>query len=241
MNIRCLFAFMIGALGVAQGLFAQGTPAFRFGLMVAPNSASLRVESDELAADGTRTSWSYGALGDFRLGQSDHWAIHSGLLFSNIGGGLLLDATVDRGTGPTIVTGHLDLRLTYLEIPLALKFRTTTPGPWDVYALACGSGAFILKSRADGVRTLATEGTVGTTTMYDNASLDSDIAFLKTSVIVGAGVEYSLPTGTTLFAGVRYSAALNNALGKKAGAFITDSDQTTIHPDFGEVSVGLYF
>jgi len=234
-------ALLLIIVGPAQGLIAQDTPAFRFGLTVAPNAASLRVESDELQADGTRTSWSYGALGDFRLGTGDHWAIHSGLLITNIGGGILLDANVDRGTGPTIVTGHLDLRMTYLEVPVALKFRSTTPGPWDVYALAGGSGAFVLKSRADGVRTLATEGTTGTTTTYDNASIDSDIAFFKTSVIVGAGVEFTLPAGTTLFAGVRYSAALSNALGDDAGAFITDSDRTQIHPDFGEISMGLYF
>jgi hypothetical protein len=241
MNIRRQTTLLLFAIVPALALVAQDTPGFRFGLTVAPNTASFRVQSDELKADGTRTSWSYGALGDFRLGQGDHWAIHSGLLITNIGGGILLDANVDRGTGPTIVTGHLDLRMTYLEIPLALKFRTTTPGPWDVYALAGGSGAFVLKSRADGMRTLATEGTTGTTTTYDNTSIDSDIAFFKTSVIVGAGVEYSLPAGTTLFAGIRYSAALSNTLGTDAGAFITDSDRTQIYPDFGEISLGLYF
>lgn len=233
-------ALLLLTVGLILRASAQETPKFRFGLKVAPNSAALRAESDEMESSGSSTNWSFGMLGDFRLRQSDTWSISSGIVLSNIGGSLRLDGTVDRGTGPTTVKGDLDLRMRYLEIPLMLKLHTHTTGALDLYAVAGASGAFHLRSRADGTRTLTTPGSPGTTTTYDNEGINQDVAFFKAAVVVGAGLEFTLPSGQTLVWGLTYSAAFTNALDENAGLFVTDSDKTKLYPDYWEISLGIF-
>ncbi len=239
MKLRSAVVF-IPLLGAIGPLIAQNDPTVRFGLLLAPTSANLRVESDELNAAENRTAFNFGLLADFPSGQSDHWYVSSGLVYTNIGGSINPHGTVDRGTGPMMVAGHLDARMHYLELPLALKWRTGSGGPWDTYVLGGLTAALHLGTRVDGTRTLTDTNGVVSPTVYDNASLNSEIALLKTGLVVGAGVEYSLPAGLTLFTGVRYSRAFSDALDRDAGSFVTDSDRSSIFPDYWEISVGVF-
>jgi hypothetical protein len=240
MKYRFPIALLALMCCLVQKVSAHESPRSRFGLSVAPISASLRVVSDPWSGNGDRISWSFGVLGDMGLGPSGHWARGTGVRYTDIGGSLKVDANVDRGTGPTTVTGEVDLRMRYLEFPVTLTWRTTTAGPWDVYALGGASGAFHLRMRTDGFRSITEENGIASTTTYDNTSLNVDVVLFKASAVLGAGVEYELASGAALFTGLRYSAALNNALSKNASLYVTDSDKSKLYPDHVEITVGVY-
>jgi hypothetical protein len=239
MQRSCLPLLVVLALGLSHHTHAQGDPRSRFGLSMGLNSASLRVASDTWESSDSRMSWSFGMLGDIGLGRTGNWALGIGLRYTDIGGSLRVDANIDRGTGPTKVTGMVDLRMRYLEFPVTLTLRTTTNGPWDFHALGGLSGAFHLRTRGDGARTI-TEENGSSTTVYDNTSFNVDVVTFKGSAVMGAGAEYALERGPTLFAEMRYSAGLNNALSKNASLYVTDSDRTKVYPDYWEISLGVY-
>lgn len=244
---RCLFTVTCMALasllvGQEEPIAAPESPSFRFGVKVAPSVGSIRADSDELEFTNTGSSVMYGLLGDIGLSEDGHWWLGTGLVFTNIESSFTMDATVDHGPGPTDVDGHMDLRSRYLEIPATLKWRTTSRGKWDFYALFGGSGAFHLQSRVKGIRTLTSPpGGVGNTTSYEDQSVNDDMASFKWALNAGAGVEYSLASGPTFFGGVGYSKAVSSAMQESAGTFVLYGGTTKLYPDYGELSLGVYF
>ncbi len=238
---RASLALAFFVLGLAPTLSAQEVPSFRFGLRVGPNVGSIRAESDELEATDTGGSISFGVLGDFSLSDDGHWWAGTGLVVTNIQGFFEMDATVDHGTGPTDVDGHMELKTRYLEIPATLKWRTTSAGAFDFYALFGGSGAWHLQSRVKGTRTLTSPpGGLSNTTNYEDQSANDDMASFKWALMGGAGIEYSLASGPTFFLGVTYSKAVSSAMEKSAGTFVLYGGSTKIYPDYAELSLGVY-
>ena len=68
----------------------------------------------------------------------------------------------------------------------------------------------------------------------------SDIALFKMALVVGAGVEYSLSSGPTLFGGITYNNAFTNALDGDAKKLLPNDKKSKLFADYLEISLGVF-
>jgi hypothetical protein len=219
---------------------AQDDASFRLGIKVAPNFAWMRSDSKDLESDGTKTGFSFGLLGDFRLGDAGTYFLSTGLVLNNIGGKFIADATYDIGGVSTVVRSEQDLKLRYLEIPLALKLRTKTESPMNFYALVGTSAAFNVRARADYSTTSTPNGGTATTTSLEDEDVIDNTALFKMALVVGGGLEYSLTSGPTLFGGVTYNNAFTNVLDGDANSLLPNDKKSKLFADYLEITLGVF-
>ena len=236
--IRLSTALLV-TLFVLPGLSAQDDASFRLGLKVAPNFSWMRSDSKDLTSDGSRTGITYGLLGDFKLNDAATYYFSTGILLNSIGGKFKADATYDLGGVSTAVKSEQELKLRYIELPLALKLRTKTSGAMNFYGQFGVSTAFNIRARADG-STTSTANNTTTTTSTEDEDVISDIALFKMALVVGAGVEYSLSSGPTLFGGITYNNAFTNALDGDAKKLLPNDKKSKLFADYLEISLGVF-
>jgi len=210
--------------------------SFRLGIKVAPNFAWLRSDSKDLQSDGSRLGISFGLLGDLRLDNAGKYFFSTGIIYNNIGGTFKADGTYDIGGVSTVVKSEQDLKLRYLEIPLTVKLRTITDKPLNLYAQVGTSAAFNLRARTD-VTTTSTPG--GTTTLEDEDVID-DVALFKLGLVVGAGIEYSIASGPTLFGGLTYNNAFTNTLDSDAKKLSVNGNKSKLFANYLEITLGVF-
>ncbi|MEZ4739847.1 MAG: porin family protein [Flavobacteriales bacterium] len=229
----------ITSLVFLTGLSAQDDASFRLGLKAAPNFAWMRSDSKDLTSDGNRTGITYGLLGDFRLNEAATYFFSTGILLNNIGGKFKADATYEIDGVSTVVKSEQELKLRYVELPLALKLRTKTSGTFNFYGQFGVSTAFNVRARTDATTTSTANG-ITTTTSVDDEDVISDIALFKMALVVGAGVEYSLSSGPTLFGGVTFNNAFTNALDGDAKKLLPNDKKSKLFADYLEISLGVF-
>ena len=140
----------------------------------------------------------------------------------------------------TVVKSEQDLKLRYLEIPLALKLRTVADKPMNFYAQIGTSAAFNIRARSDYSTTSTPSGGTTTTTTLEDEDVIDDVALFKMALVVGAGLEYSLASGPTLFGGVTYNNAFTNALDGDAKKLLPNDKKSKLFADYLEITLGVF-
>ena len=208
--------------------FSVDPSGFRFGLKASPSVAWMRPETSNYANDGLRIGFSYGFIGDIRLG--DFYAFSTGITVNMIGGKLVYPYQLS-------VTEQVDLsrtyKLNYVEIPLTIKMHTQEIGYLTYYG-RFGFGAGVnLRSKASD-----TYVSGGDQITIERDDIKSETRLLRGSMIVGLGVEYSLGGRTALVGGVTFNNGFtnvlkgtNDAIGRKPSAI----------NNFVELTFGIMF
>jgi opacity protein-like surface antigen len=154
----------------------------RLGFKLDPAIFWLQPQESGVDRNGSRAGISFGIMADFLLDESGHYAIASGLQISTTGSTLKYEAGKglnDYKANPA----EYKLKLTYIEIPAALKLKTEVDngmGLWGQFGTYLG---FPVRGRADVV-------TLNTT--YDRVNVLRDITPINMGLLIGAGVEYPL-------------------------------------------------
>ncbi len=208
----------------------------RLGLKASPNMHWLRPDSKGLDSDGNKTGASFGIVVDLPFGANGTYAFHSGVLLNYIGGKVKSDYTTDS----TSVSSTQDINLRYIEIPLCLKLKTAMDAPMNFYGLLGTSAAINIRARSDASTTFTTSGTT-TTILLEDEDIISDVASFKMALVVGAGLEYELSSGTTLFGGITYNNAFTNVLNKNTKNIIDEDKNSKLYADYLELSLGVFF
>jgi len=214
--------------------------SFRLGIKLAPNIAWMRSDSRDLVSDGNRVGFSFGLLGDLRVGQAGTYFFSTGVVLNNIGGQFKADATYDINGVSTVVQSEQDLKLRYLEIPLTLKLRTATEQPMNFYAQVGTSMAFNVRARTDFSSTSTPVGGTATTVTLDNENVIDNTALFKMALVVGGGVEYNIPSGTTLFGGITYNNAFTNTLDGDTRNLLPNDNRSKLFADYLEFTLGVF-
>lgn len=208
----------------------------RLGLKASPNFHWLRPDSKGLENDGNRTGASFGIVLDIPFGSGDAYAFHTGVLLNYIGGKFTSSFSDDS----TSVVSSQDIDLRYIEIPLCLKLKTRMDAPMNYYGLLGTSAAINVRARSDASSSFTTGG-VTTVTELEDEDIISDVASFKMALVVGAGMELELSSGTTLFGGITYNNAFTNALNKNTKNIIDEDKNSKLYADYLELSLGVYF
>ncbi len=170
---------------------------FVFGFKAGPNIGWMRPDAQGYESDGIKGGFSWGFIADFFLMENYGIATGFDVIFMNSG---LKMPHMEVADGDTL-TGTLIRRykLKYIQIPVTLKMQTKEMGKFRIYGqIGLGTG-FLIGAKADDKFTADNGESINTENdIYD------DLSFMRFSLILGAGVEYSLGGSTNLLAGFSF-------------------------------------
>ncbi|PWV54383.1 porin family protein [Chitinophaga sp. S165] len=166
----------------------------RLGFKLDPTVFWLQPQESGVDRNGSRAGVSFGIMADFLLDESGRYAIASGLQVSTTGSTLKYEANKGLEDYKQIPAEY-KLKLTYVEIPFALKLKTDTDnglGLWGQFGTYLG---FPVRGRADIVSLQAND---------DKVNVLRDITPINVGMLIGAGIEYPLGDRLSGMVGLSY-------------------------------------
>ncbi len=182
-------------------LFAAKTYAqspLRFGLHFSPNIGWLKTDASGASRDGTVVNYSYGLITEFTIGNTDNYALSTGLSIFNQSAAYTNTILLDANTTATIEGKQ---KLQYIELPLALKLQSNEIGYLTYFGKFGLSNKF--KIAADSEVSLNSGES-------QSASNQEGIQFYNASLLIGAGAEYNLSGNTSFLFGVDFHNGFTN-------------------------------
>lgn len=190
-----ILAALLGTVtaGMAQRNFPM-EGRVRLGFKLDPAIVMLKPQEAGVERNEARLGVSFGIMADFLLDESGRYAIASGLQVSTAGSKLKYDAgkgLSDFNSQPA----EYDLKISYVEIPLALKLKTDASngiGFWGQFGTYL---AFPVRGRAD---------VVSLTEKYEKENVLRNITPINMGMLIGAGIEYPLGDRLTGLVGLSF-------------------------------------
>jgi hypothetical protein len=178
-----------------------------FGLKASPSLAWFKTDTQGLESDGSKTGFIYGVIAEFKFAQ--RYAFATGIDVDYRGGKF---KTVDHlktiSLEDSVVSQSASYNLQYIELPLTLKLKTNEIGSITYFMQIGVAPGIAIRAREnyDATSQTTNAGTVSTTTAsVDKVDILDDINNLNVSMILGAGIEYTLSGATVLLAGIQFS------------------------------------
>lgn len=191
---------------------------FRLGLQLSPHISWMSPNTDKYSSTGKKFSFTYGLATEFFLAKN--YLVATGIFIANLGGELSFKGVYLDNNGVNIPSGvQQTYSIKYIEIPLTLKLRTNEIGYMTYYGqfgLKLG-GKF--KSTSD-----LTYTDISNTPTVKDKNTASDIFFMNTYLVIGAGAEYNITGNTNLMIGLTYNNGFVNQLDKKANVLDAGGD-----------------
>lgn len=188
----------------------------RFGLGINPNLSWLNVDSNPFSSNGPRLGWAWGFNVDYFF--SGTYALSTGLQLQNYGGNISYPDLYRNSQGQEIrVRGESNLRYNAVQVPLALKMKTSLLQDLNYYGKFGAMAAINYKRSED----YFTDPNSAIDIEIEDRDFQNDSRLMNFSIIIGAGVEYNISGKTTATAGITYHQGLLNQLNKRA--YLTDN------------------
>lgn len=215
----------LSALLVLTGSFAQEASAdfkkFKFGFKLDPNLSWLSPKSNEITNEGVLGRASFGLSADLMF--AENYAFGTGISVMKNGGYLTYLDREKRDNDDTeyMVLRERKYKLNYVEIPLTFKLRTSEIGYityWGQFGLGL---SFATSSKAEDKLSFILQQDVASGTWVETSKeqideilpdISGDIVPVRASMIVAAGIEYSLSGNTAAVFGVTYDNGFTNVL-----------------------------
>lgn len=204
---------------------------FNFSIRVGPNINWLKSNSDAVKFNGALFGFSWGALFEFPF--KDNFSYVGGFNIHFAGG--KINYTGSNQNIQVIVDEQYTLK--YLELPVILKLRTHEVNGISYYGQMGLGTSFRLNSRV--TRTFKLPANSSYSGSFERQDLNSDnlTSFIRESLIIGVGVQYSLQENLKLFGGLNFNNGFTDIL--KKGPYNTGDPK--VISNFVEFNVGLYF
>lgn len=217
-----LTIFLIAAF-TANAQFKKYT----FGLKAAPQIAWMKPNLDTYEGNGAKLGFSWGFVSEFNFTENHSIGTGFNIIFN--GGKLKFPSADSSGTAGSMSREYF---MKSIEIPLTLKMRTNAIGNMKFFGQIGFGTSFRFAAKAQD------EFTRNNVTVTSDKSTYEKISFLRESLIVGLGGEYTLGSGPTFSAGL----TLNNGFTD----MLSDSNRLTSKKEkatssFMELSVAVLF
>lgn len=194
-------------LFLSLGAFAQESKGFQLGLQLSPNLSWFKPGSDRLKSDGMKFGFSYGITGDFNI--ADNYAIATGITLMNSGGKINYpDRWENVAAGGRT---SADIRLKYIQIPLAIKLKTNQIGYMKYFGQFGFAAAFNYDAKSDKNFNYPKSSN---SISKDNVDISSEINFFRASLVIGLGAEYNISGNTSIVFGISFDNGFMNVLSK---------------------------
>lgn len=224
----------------------DNTPKFHFGVKLSPGLSWLRSDKNsELntpESDGSLLRASYGFVADIRF--SKNYFFSTGVNVNYQGGKLkrtISDKFGNPDTNRTTAWSQ-DLRLRYIEIPLALRMQTNEIGYIKYFFQAGLAPSINIRARSDAsaVTSLPDYPNVNNTEQeYTEEDVSKDINFFNLGMVVGGGISYNLSGTTDLLIGLTFHNGFLNITDKKASDPVIQDSKLTAN--MLSLDIGILF
>ncbi len=219
----------LSAVLLTMPFAAAGDTGFKFGMVGSPNISWHRPETRGFERNGVTFGLSYGLVADYVFAEG--YAISSGINLLHTGGKLKYRYIRDG----LDTDKRRDYSLRYLQVPVTIKLRTDEIGYITYYGQFGLGVGFNTKAQAD-ERIPQPDGTVVSARDVD---ISDEITFMRASLIIGAGVEYSLGGRTSLMGGLVFNNGFTNAL--KMDSPVPGGAPPSSMVNYLEVTLGVMF
>lgn len=186
------FLFNIAAVQAQTNFIRENR--VRLGFKLDPTIFWLQPQESGIDRNGSRAGVSFGIMADFLLDETGRYAIASGLQVSTTGSTLKYEANKGLEAYKQIPAEY-KLKLTYVEIPFALKLKTDTDNGLGLWGQFGTYLSFPVRGRADVISLQAND---------DKVNVLRDITPINVGMLIGAGVEYPLGDRLTGMVGLSY-------------------------------------
>jgi len=183
-------------------------------------------------SNGTKMGYSYGL--SFEYFMTKNYLFSTGINFLKTGGVFSYKGAVDHGTFFLPSEVEVNYSLHYVEIPTILKLRTNEIGYLTYFGQIGLKTGFNFKASSTTTHTYfqpQVNATLTNTLPNVPTSVTNEINFINMSLVVGAGVEYSISGNTSLMLGITYSNGFINQLDTKVNAL--DANGNALIDRFG--------
>ena len=209
--MKKLFATTVLVLITATSFAQKHSKDIRIGFMLEPNIAWLHPVENGIKSDGSKVGINYGLMLDYEF--ADNYILSTGLKVSHVGGKLSYtgNSWSDKHVGYVVAdnsdsknTANYNVNIQYVEIPFALKLKSSNKGKMDFWGSFGGFIAVPVKARAD----VQTNFTVGGSTSFYSKENDNIISATQPITIgmqIGAGVEIPISDKNILVAGLVFN------------------------------------
>lgn len=231
--MRRLFIVLISAC-----LFSPAWAQVKMGIKVSPQLTWTNTDSKSISAGSTRANIGYGLVVDYYF--SENYALGSEFSIGTFGGTLRPDSVFVKEKGAGTKDLEYRYKMQYINVPLIIKMRTKEIGYFRYYAEFGLGMSYRFRAKGDISSSVVNltnvdvnnPDPVDQVTLQNNGDLSQKVNFFRSSIIIGAGVQYNAFGNTLLVAGLRYDNALNN---------FTDEPRWKASMNFLALNLGVMF
>lgn len=199
------FAFFCITQLLAQD--SKEEKSFRFGLTISPNVGWMKPDAIGYAKKGAKLGYSYGLMAEFSI--TDNYLFATGISLPTISGSFTKNVLnyAPTPSGDSVRNNaQFDYKLQYVCIPLTLKMKTKDINKMRFYGQFGVEPGFNINQKVNA----AAGPNEGITVNPNNSSsefkdFNDNIGFIRASLVVGGGMEYSLGGSTSLVGGLSFN------------------------------------
>ncbi len=243
--MKKIVVFSIFFLGLLTMVNGQGN--FRLGLHVSPSISWMAALSDNMVnSNGSNIGLKVGVMGEVVFGANENYAFETGIGFAFNQGGTLLHTQAGKflanselntpAAAALDVNSDIQYQVQFVEIPVALKLKTREFANRLSYFANIPMFFIGIPTRSRGDITgvpIDAEGSnptyapiPGETVEAEKENIGKDVNELNLSWGIGGGVEYSVGSTTTIYAGLYYQDGFLDMTRDK-DTFVVDIDEDT--------------
>ncbi len=209
----CLFAMVAITASQAQ------ISGYKIGIKVSPNVSYMKSDNGDITIDRAPLKFGFGLVVDKMF--AENYAIGTGVNVYRVGGRTQYSFVKNTSdSDKSIVDLTRDYKLTYIEIPLTLKLRTSPIGGITYWGQFGAGVSYLYKAYGDDLYQQTFDNSGPNSTFVRTSSADSpevsdlgneiqkELMPVRASMIIAAGIEYPISGSTAVMAGITYNGGL---------------------------------
>lgn len=206
---RFIIGVLFSLLIVNQMVFSQKNHDFplNLGAKISPNISWFKNDAQTFSTESIPFNFSWGFIADFQF--AEKYYMSTGFNVNSMSGTIIFPHVFKiNGADSLLGTMKQSTFLRYVEIPLSIKMKTRQFG-YITYFGQIGMGfGMRLSAKAD-------EEFISINRFFSNVATDIKIEdkvnFIRLSMIIAAGMEYSLGGSTSIFGAISFNNGFSNA------------------------------
>lgn len=218
---RIMIPLILATL-LASSVNAQDIAEWRFGLRIQPSVSWLGTSMKEFEIGSPKINFAYGGIVEKALFKST--VLSTGFLINDFGGNYKYigdEKSVYFKNRDSVLFVSRKLMLKYVEIPVAMKFRT----PVINYLTYCAHFGLDFGFRAKALANDAFDNLkTNETGVYTSEPIIDDVNFMRLGLNMGFGAEYIIAGSTAVFAELNYINGFTNIMRKKSELLRYDAE-----------------
>ncbi len=222
--MRSIKFYVIGLLflGFLGNANAQDDRKVNLAFTVSPSLSWLETTNNGYEKDGNSAGIKYGLLIDFRLFGVENYALATGFTMNHISG-KMKGASYFTEAGGTVIpaTRESKFKMTYIDVPLAIRLRTNEIGYNVFYGVFGSELGFNISTKQEFTDTYS-----GGNTGEFSEDVTKDVNWFRSSLVFGAGIQRHISGNAYYRIGITYHNGLTDIL--KGDAYAIDSNGQTI-------------